>query len=165
MLPTIADAQSVGAGFTFQGTLGTHATAGGDAESVAFGLADESVTVLFGAERIHVPIRRVGGGIRSNGTVTFGSMEVRFGHTRPQRFSAYGVLGAGRGVSRPNRASSGRSAGPVTNPATLLISGAGVNRSLREGVTLIADARVVVMFEKDIVALLLPIRIGLSWRF
>jgi hypothetical protein len=163
LLPAVADGQSVGTGFTLQGTLGTHATAGGHAESVAFGLSDEGVALLVGAERIHVPVRRIGGGIRSNGTVTFGSIEARFGRTRPQRFSPYGLVGVGFGVSRPNSAG-GRFGRRINNPAKLLIFGAGLNRNLRARLTLIADARVAFMAEKDIIAVLLPVRVGLCWR-
>ena len=107
-------AQNVNASPVVNGSLGTTLTGGGHAESVGFGIADERVAVMINAERIHVPIR----GGRTNGTATFGSIEVRLGRNRSGGFSPYGLVAAGGGGWSSNSRSNSRSSlSPSHSPA------------------------------------------------
>jgi len=127
---------------------------------VGFGIADDGVTVTINAERIHVPRRR-----RANGTVTFGTVEVRFGRTRTTRFSSYSLIAVGHGVSSPNEIGYSPLQERIRNSAKLLVLGVGTNRNVREHLAIFADGRIAFIVEKDVLWWVFPIRAGLAYRF
>jgi len=167
VLSTVAPA-SARAQVSFQGGVGTNLNGGGNSQSLAggFWVADR-VGFLVGAERIHLPTEvntddNVSSATRG-GTTTFISGEVRWLPFTSTRVSPYLLAGAGRGTSRPNV--NDIFPDPVTNDATVVFSGGGIQAPITEHLSVFGDMRFMIHIERDSPYLFLPIRGGLVWRF
>ncbi len=89
---------------------------------------------------------------------------VRVGFWPDRRVTPYVVAGAGAGVSRPTV--NAEFPDPVTNDARFIFFGGGIRVSLADRLSLVADGRLQGGSEgNDGTLVLLPLRIGLAWRF
>ncbi|MGD9903946.1 MAG: outer membrane protein [Dehalococcoidia bacterium] len=161
--PGVVSAQGVALRPIVLGSVGTHLNAGGDAESVAAGLAIGRVDLLVGAERLHIPTDESSFGATRGGTSRFVSGELRGAPFTFGRTSPYVVVGAGRGTSRPTV--NERFPVAVANDAWLFFAGAGARVALTRRLSAFADLRASIQGELDTVFLLVPLRGGLAWRF
>jgi hypothetical protein len=162
--PAVAAGQGATPAFFVQGAVGTHIRGGGDTESVSAGFTPrERWDFLIGAERSHLPTELNGLSATRGGTTTFISGEVRFTLVTSRRLSPYVLASIGRGVSRPNV--NDRFPDAVSNDAWLLFYGGGVRVPLTRRFSAFAEGRAGIQGERDVIALLLPIRVGVAWRF
>lgn len=164
LLPATASGQGTGLGVTVQAAAGTHLNAGGDTQSIAVGLSPSSrVDLLISGERIHLPFERSQFGVTRGGAARFVSGEVRVFPVTFGRTSPYALASLGWGRSRPtvNDVFPNR----VTNKAWLLLFGAGARVTLTRRLSAFADVRAGVQGELDVIALLVPIRAGVAFRF
>jgi hypothetical protein len=163
LLPTTASGQSTGLGITVQAAAGTHLNAGGDVQSIAAGLSSKWVDLLVSGERIHLPFERSQFGATRGGTATFVSGEIRVFPVTFGRTSPYALASLGWGTSRPtvNDVFPDR----VSNKAWLLLFGGGARVGLTTRLSAFADVRVGIQGELDVIALLVPIRAGVAFRF
>jgi len=160
-----AAAQGTGPRLTVLGGIGTHLNGGtgGDTESLAAGLSIGRVDLLIGGERIHIPTDESAFGATRGGTSRFVTGEVRVSPLTFGRTSPYLLAGFGRGTSRPTV--NDRFPTPVTNDAWLVFAGAGARVALTGRLSGFADVRAGVQGELDSAFLLVPLRVGLAWRF
>ena len=86
---------------------------------------------------------------------------MRFALRSGERVSPYALTGAGFGVWRRNEAI----AEPLTNPAQVLFSGGGVVVPLGPHLRVSGDMGFLLLIERDVPHLFLPVRAGLAWRF
>lgn len=153
--------------FSLHFGLGSQLNDGGDLESVAFGYDWGRAGVLVNVERNHVPerVRRSAGGgsVTRGGTMTSVSGEVRYTVPAGDRLAPFIMAGFGAGVSRPNV--SGPFDDAVTNTVTTSYFGGGVRVRVRRSVEVFADARMLLVVERDTLGGRLPIRGGITWRF
>lgn len=178
LTPRLADAQPYGVQSTavrdnalhrFSVQFAAGATLqGGDVQSVSFGYSpNRQLTVLINADRSHVSTRveqfERGGAMTRGGTSTLVSGELRFEPDPDRRVSPYLLVGIGRGVSRPNvnRFFPDR----VSNSTGMLFSGVGFRVPVARNFDLVAEARVALATERDVLMLSVPIRGGIAWRF
>jgi len=168
--PTAAAGQESGR-FSVQGAFGSHLNAGGNTESVSLGFwPGARIGILVSGERTHVPtvVTRSdhGFGATRGGTAMFISGELRVSFFASRRVSPYGFGGAGRGTSRPNV--NDIFPGPVpTGGAAALFGGGGVRVAIAGHLSTFVDMRFLLQVEntEGDVLLLLPVRVGLAWRF
>ena len=172
-LPQIAAAQTVPEQprttqhFQIQAAAGS-TLEGGNTQSAAFGYSlNRHLTLLIGADRTHLPTRieqhdRTFAATRG-GTFTVLTAGLRVDFVADRRAVPYGLVGLGRGFSRPNV----NDVFPdrVTNGLTTAFSGAGVRVALARNVDLFAEALGTLSTERDSVALSVPVRGGVMWRF
>lgn len=168
--PAIAAAQGAGTRVSVQGAFGSQMNGGGNTQSLSAGFSPgERIGFLVSAERIHLPteVRRYehGFGATRGGTTTFISGEVHISPFTFNRISPYALVGAGRGVSRPNVNDLFRER--VSSNAALLFAGGGVRVPLTERLSAFADMRFVLQLDRTEsgVFLFLPVRGGVAWRF
>lgn len=163
LMPATAWGQGTGLGATVQASAGTHLNAGGDTQSIAAGLSSRWVDLLVSGERIHLPTERGAFGATRGGTARFVSGEVRVFPVRFGRTSPYALASLGWGTSRPtvNDVFPDR----VSNKAWLLLFGGGARVALTTRLSAFADVRVGIQGELDVIALLVPIRAGVAFRF
>lgn len=156
-------AQGTGPRLTVLGGAGTHLNGGGDTESIAAGLSIGWFDLLIGGERIHIPTDESAFGATRGGTSRFVTGEVRVSPWTFGRTSPYLLAGYGRGTSRPTV--NDRFPTAVTNDAWLMFGGAGARIALASRLSAFADVRAGFQAELDTVFLLVPLRVGLAWRF
>ena len=91
------------------------------------------------------------------------SGEVRVGLWPARRVTPYALAGVGAGVSRPtvNEAFPDR----VTNDVRFMFFGGGVHVPLRERLSLFGDARMLIGGEAGELLAIVPVRVGIAWRF
>ena len=168
--PAVAAAQETGIGVSVQGAAGSHLGDGGDTQSIGLGIwFDERFGVVVNAERSHVPTDVTfyddGYAATRGGTTRFVSGEFRYVPITYKRLSPYVLVGAGRGVSRPNV--NEFFPNPVSHDVMLVFPGFGVRVLLTEHLSAFADARF--MFQsregEPDAGGFGPIRAGLAWRF
>ncbi len=141
----------------------------GNIQSASIGYAPApKLMVLVSGVRIHAPTRvqyfsNGGSSATRGGTLLLVGGEVRFALPSGKRASPYVMTGAGIGVSRPNV--NDVFAEPVTNNARVLFSGGGVAVPLGRHLRVSADIALFLLGERDTIALILPLRGGLAWRF
>jgi hypothetical protein len=142
---------------------------GGDVESVSIGYAPTpKLTILVNGTRTHRPthVQYFPDGVTSatrGGTVQFVSGEVRFTPRSDERVSPYAMAGAGLGVSRPNV--NDIFPNRVTNAAYVWFSGGGLAVPLGPHLRVFGDVSALLLGERDVIRLILPLRAGLAWRF
>jgi hypothetical protein len=168
--PAVAAAQGAGTGVSVQGAFGSHIKGGGNTQTLSVGYSpDERIGFLLSAERLHLPteIKRYehGFGATRGGTTTFISGEVRLSPFMFNRMSPYGLVGVGRGISRPNV--NDIFPDPVKRNAALLFAGGGVRLTLTERLSAFADMRFMLQVDRTEtgVFLFLPVRGGVAWTF
>ncbi len=91
------------------------------------------------------------------------SGEVRFALRSGKRLSPYATAGAGGGISRPNV--NDLFPERVTNAARALFSGGGVVWRAGAHLLVAGEADFLILAERDVVGLILPVRGSLAWRF
>ncbi len=154
---------------SLQAAAGPTLMEGGNVLWTAFGYSPLSrLELLLTGERIHVPFQseRFPGGssVTRGGTLTFVSGEVRLALRPPDRVSPFAVAGIGGGVSRPNV--NAQFPDPVRHGLRVLHVGGGVRVPLRRGLSLLGDARGLLALEgNDGILAILPVRVGVAWRF
>jgi hypothetical protein len=123
------------------------------------------LTVLVSGGRTHRPtrIRQFPGGFSSapGGTLQLVGGEVRFTLRSCARAAPYALAGAGVGVWRRNEAI----AEPLTNTARALFSGGGLVVPLGPHLRVSGDVGFLLLIERDVLHLFLPLRAGIAWRF
>ena len=166
LVPCVASAQGrsvsidVAAGPTL-GDAGHHLSAG-----VGFSPTSR-VTLLLDVERTQLSSRitRTEGSFDAfrGGTVTAMSAEVRVGLGRARQVTPYVAAGFGGGVSRPtvNEVFLDR----VTNDVRFMFFGGGARVPLADRLSLFGDARLLVGAEAGELLAMLPVRVGIAWRF
>lgn len=168
--PAVAAGQDAGLGVFVQGAVGSHLGDGGDTQSIGLGISfGKRFAVVVNAERSHVPSDVTfyddGYAATRGATTTFVSGEFRYVPVTYQRLSPYVLVGAGRGVSRPNV----NQFFPVrvTHNVMLVCPGFGARVRLAEHLDAFADLRI--MFQSRAgepdAGVFGPIRSGLAWRF
>jgi len=168
--PAVAAAQKTGIGVTVQGGAGSHLGDGGDTQSIGLGISfGERFGVVVNAERSHVPTDVTffpdGYAATRGATTTFVSGEFRYVPITYKRLAPYVLVGAGRGVSRPNV--NAFFPDPVEHDVMLVFPGIGARVQLTDHLSAFADIRL--MFQsrsgEPDAGGFGPIRGGLAWRF
>ena len=166
--PSVVRAQSGTPSFSVEAAAGPTLVDAGHSLSAAFAysvlprvtlLADVQQTQLYSRSTRHDR----GASHFRGGTMTAVSGEVRV-HLRPaHRVTPYLLAGLGAGVSRPtvNEVFPDR----VSNRARFTFAGAGVWVPLRERLSLFGDARVLIGTEAGEMLAVIPLRVGMAWRF
>ena len=135
-------------------------------QSVSIGYSPTpKLTVLASGGRTHLP-RHVkqfpDGSFREpGGTLRFVSGEMRFALRSGERVTPYALAGAGFGVWRRNEAI----AEPLTNAALVVFSGGGLLVPVGRHLRVTGDVGFLLLIERDVPHLFLPVRAGLAWRF
>ena len=153
---------------SIHGAAGTNLTGGGHSVSASLGLAaGQHVEFLISAERNHLPtdVDRFVDGFSATrgGTTTFVSGEVHFVPLTFRRISPYGLVGIGRGTSRPNV--NELFPDVVENDATMFFAGGGVRFPVTNRFSAFVDVRFVMQEEAGELGAFNPIRGGVTWRF
>jgi hypothetical protein len=168
LLPTVASAQSLAPSVSIQAAAGPTIVDTGHHMSAAVGFSPMSrVTLLVDVQRTHLSSRSTrserGSGAFRGGTMTAVSGEVRVGLWPAHRVTPYVLAGLGAGVSHPtvNEAFPD----PVTNDVRFMFFGGGVHVPLRERLSLVSDARLLVGAEAGETLAIIPVRVGIAWRF
>ncbi len=171
LLPaTFAAAQATGVGVSVQGAAGSHLGDGGDTQSIGLGLSfGRRFGVVVNAERSHVPTDVTfyddGYAATRGATTTFVSGEFRYVPITYKRLAPYVLVGAGRGVSRPNV--NAFFPDRVEHDVMLVFPGFGARVRLTEHLDGFADLRL--MFQSRAgepdAGVFGPVRGGLAWRF
>jgi hypothetical protein len=146
--------------------VGTHLNEGGNLQAASFGYSPaRAFMLLVNVERNHIPteVSSDGLGATRGGTLTTVSGEVRWTPGHGTRIAAFMSAGGGAGRSQPNV--NDLFPDRVTNTATVVYAGGGVLFPFRAGLAATVDAKVAMVAERDSVALLVPFRAGVSWRF
>jgi hypothetical protein len=138
----------------------------GNVQSVSIGYSPTpKLSVLVSGGRAHkVPrVRQFPDGFsrEPGGTLRFLSGEVRFTLRSGDRVSPYAQAGAGSGVWRRTEAI----AEPLTNAAHVVFSGGGLVVPLGSHLRVSGDVGFLLLIERDVPHLFLPVRAGLAWRF
>ena len=97
------------------------------------------------------------------GTMTAVSGEVRVGLWPAHRATPYVLAGFGAGESRPTVNETFPD--PVTNDVRFMFFGGGVHVPLRDRLSLMADARLLIGAEAGETLAIAPVRVGIAWRF
>jgi hypothetical protein len=165
---TVASAQSLAPSVSIQAAAGPTIVDTGYHVSAAVGFSPMSrVTLLLDVQRTHLSSRSTrserGSGAFRGGTMTAVSGEVRVGLWPAQRVTPYVLAGLGAGVSQPtvNEAFPDR----VTNDVRFMFFGGGIHVPLRERLSLFSDARLLVGAEAGETLAIVPVRVGIAWRF
>lgn len=155
---------------SLEGGAGLQVHYQGSTQSVALGFApSRNLTLLVGAQRSYVEdrITRYENGYDSErgSTEHLITAEVRYAFFTSQRVSPYVLVGAGRGISRPN----------VTDyfpdkkerGIQAFFYGGGVRIPVRPRLDAFVDARIVMAVEarSDYFGVRFPVRAGMAWRF
>ena len=168
LVPSVAAGQTPGARFRADAAAGLLVNDKGNTVSAAFAYAPaRRLELVLNVERIHVPFQRHeyenGFSVSRGGTLTFVSGDVRFVPVPEARVSPFVLVGGGAGQSRPNV--NDEFSDPVTNALRVMYAGGGVRVPFGRGLSVSADARVVVGLERDVALLMIPIRAGVAWSF
>jgi len=166
--PAVAGAQSVTPSVSIQAAAGPTIVDPGHNVSAAVGFSPASrVTVFVEVLRTQLSSRftssEQGSSAFRGGTMTAVSGEVRVGLFPAARVNPYVLVGAGAGVSRPtvNDMFPDR----VTNNARFMSFGGGVQVALQGRLSLFGDVRMLVGVEADDLLAIVPVRVGIGWRF
>ena len=155
--------------WSVEGAVGVQLGYTGTIQSVAFGFAPtRSLTLLVGAERSRtddeIEFYPDGYASERGGLVEFVSAELRYAFIASRRVSPYAVVGAGRGVERPNVNEFFPHG--IDRPIVAIYYGAGVRIPLHRRLDASADWRFIVTGDDAAeMAVLGPLRAGLAFRF
>jgi hypothetical protein len=164
----VASAAS-GQSLALQGSAGPTLIDSGYNAAAAIGFSPNSrLTVLVGAERTHLSSRvtsdgRGGGSAFRGGTFTMAAAELRVELRGRDRVSPYVLGGVAAGVSRPNVNETFPD--PITNNVRAFFFGGGIHVPLGERISVFGDARMIVGAEAGELLAILPVRVGVAWRF
>jgi opacity protein-like surface antigen len=158
-----------GQSLMIQGAAGPTVNDAGHSLSAGIGFSPTShLTVLIDVEQAHLSSRftsdgRGGGSAFRGGTFTLAAAELRASLRPHRRVSPYVLAGVGAGVSRPNvnHVFTDR----ITNRATAVFFGGGIDVPLQERFSVFADARIILGAEVDVLIAIAPIRGGVAFRF
>ena len=170
LIPAVVTGQtSTAARLSLQAAAGPTVIGGGHALSAALGFSPVSrLDLLVNVERVHLPfeLERLAGGYSTTrgGTLTFVSGELRVALMAVDRVSPFLLVGAGGGSSHPNV--NAQFPDRITNDLRVLFVGGGVRVPLRQRFNLVGDVRGLLALENDDgVIAILPVRLGVAWRF
>lgn len=155
--------------FSVQLGAGPLLNSGGHTLSAAFGFSPISrLDFVVNVERDHLPFKEesFGGSFSRTrgGTFTTVSGEVRASVLPPHRASPYGFAGIGVGESRPTV--NDAFPDPVRNDLRVMYFGGGLRVPIRGGLSVFGDARAMLALEGgDGLMGIVPVRVGLAWRF
>jgi hypothetical protein len=155
--------------WSVEGAAGVQLSSTGTIQSVAFGFAPtRSLTLLIGAERSRtedeIEFYADGYASERGGLVEFVSAELRYAFFASKRVSPYAVVGAGRGVERPNV----NELFPYGVDRTIVVIyyGAGARIPLHRRLDAFADWRLIITGDDAAeMAVLGPLRFGIAFRF
>ena len=168
-LPSLAVAQTAGvrsgdSRFSLQGSVGPTMIDGGHSLSAGLGYSPTpKLTLVLSAERDHLNYRDDGFSKFRGGTMLFVGGEVRFEPLAGKAVSPFVTAGLGVGIGQPNVAPGFEER--VTNSVRTQFVGGGVSVPLSQDVSVVAEARFMLVHERDSVAGLFPVRAGIAWRF
>jgi hypothetical protein len=168
LVPGVVSAQSLSPSVSIQAAAGpTIVDAGHNVSaSVAFSPVSR-VTLLVDVQRTQLSSRTTrserGSSSFRGGTMTAVSGEVRVGLWPAHRLTPYVLAGFGAGESRPtvNEAFPDR----VTNDVRFMFFGGGVHVPLQGRLSLVGDARLLIGAEAGETLAVVPVRVGIAWRF
>ena len=155
--------------WSIEGAAGVQLAYTGTIQSIAFGFAPtRSLTLLIGAERSRtedeIEFYPDGYGSERGGQVEFVSAELRYAFFANKRVSPYAVVGAGRGVERPN-INEFFPYGVDRNIAVIYYGG-GARIPIHRCLDAFADWRLVITGDDAAeMAVLGPLRAGVAFRF
>jgi hypothetical protein len=168
LVPAVVGAQSLTPSVSIQAAAGPTVVDTGHHVSAAVGFSPmPRVTLLLDVQRTQLSSRSTrgerGSGVFRGGTMTALSGEVRVGLWPAHRVTPYVLAGLGAGVSQPtvNEAFPDR----VTNGVRFVFFGGGVHVPLRERLSLVGDARLLAGAEAGETLAIVPVRVGIAWRF
>lgn len=168
-IPSLAVAQTAGAHssdnkFSLQASVGPTMIDGGHSLSAGVGYSPTpKLTFVLSAERDHLNYRDDGFSRFRGGTMLFVGGEVRFEPLPGKAVSPFVTAGLGAGIGRPNVAPGFEER--VTNSVRTQFVGGGVSVPLSQDLSVVAEARFMLVHERDSVAGLFPVRAGIAWRF
>ena len=169
LIPASASAQSLGSSVSIQGAVGPTIVDPGHNVSAAVGFSPVSrVTLLLDVQRTHIPSRITrhehGTSAFRGGTLTAVSGEARVSLFPSDRVTPYALAGLGGGISRPNVNATFPSR--VKNSAGFIFFGGGVLVPVRERLSIFGDVRMMAGAEgAEGMLAMIPVRVGVSWRF
>ena len=162
--PGLAAAQTSDPKFSVQFSAGPTMIDGGHSVAAGFGVAPIPQLTFVGAvQRDHLDFRQTASSAFRGGTVKTVSGEARYEPVPRLRVSPFVTVGMGWGESTPNV--EGPFTTPVTNTARTLFAGGGLRIPLNRQISLIGEARIMLVEENDDVSGIAPLRLGLAWRF
>jgi Outer membrane protein beta-barrel domain len=155
--------------WSVEGAVGVQIDYTGTFQSVAFGFAPtRRVTLLIGAERSRtddqIEFYADGYASERGGLVEFVSAQLRYAFFANRRVSPYAVVGAGRGVERPNV----NEFFPygIDRHVVVIYYGAGARIPVHRRLDVFTDWRLIVTADDAAeMAVLGPLRAGLAFRF
>ena len=166
LLPGMASAQTSSGHdpkFSVQFTAGPTMIDGGSSVAAGAGFAPiPQLTFVGSVQRDHLNFRDSPFAFRG-GTITTVSGEARYEPLPRLKVSPFVAAGMGWGQSEPNV--EGPFTNPVTNRARTLFAGGGVRIPLNQQLSLIGEARIMLVEEANDVSGLAPLRFGVAWRF
>ena len=167
ILPAFASAQTSSAHdpkFSVQFTAGPTMIDGGHSVAAGMGFAPiPQLTFVGSVQRDHLNFRQDQFSAFRGGTITTVSGEARYEPLPRLRVSPFVNAGMGWGQSEPNV--QGPFTNPVTNRARTVFAGGGVRIPLNQQLSLIGEARMMLVEEENEVSGLAPLRFGLAYRF
>jgi hypothetical protein len=155
--------------WSVEGAAGLQLDYGGTIQSVGFGFAPtRSLTLLVGAERSRIEdeiaVYPDGYSSTRGGLVEFVSAELRYAFFANKRVSPYGVVGAGRGVERPNVNEFFPHG--VDRNIVAIYYGAGARMPIHRRLDAFVDWRLIITGDDAAEMFVLgPVRGGLAFRF
>jgi hypothetical protein len=168
LVPAVASAQSVTPSVSIRAAAGPTIVDRGHNVSAAVGFSPVSrVTLFVEVQRTQLSSRftssEQGSSAFRGGTMTAVSGEARVGLFPATRVTPYVLVGAGVGVSRPtvNDLFPDR----VTNNARFVSFGGGVHVPLHGRLSLFGDLRMLIGVEAGDLLAIVPVRVGIGWRF
>ena len=166
ILPSVTSAQSSSAGdpkFSVQFTAGPTMIDGGHSLAAGVGFAPiPQLTFVGSVQRDHLNFRDNPFAFRG-GTITTVSGEARYEPLPRLKVSPFVTAGMGWGESEPNVA--GPFTNPITNRARTVFAGGGVRIPLNQQLSVIGEARLMLVEDGDDVSGIAPLRFGIAWRF
>jgi hypothetical protein len=155
--------------WSIEGAGGVQLDYTGTIQSVAFGFAPtRSLTLLIGAERSRtddeIEFYPDGYASERGGLVEFVSAELRYAFFANRRVSPYAVVGAGRGVERPNINEFFPHG--IDRTIVVIYYGAGARIPIHRRLDAFADWRLIITGDDAAeMAVLGPLRAGIAFRF
>lgn len=150
--------------FSVQFTAGPTMIDGGHSVAGGFGFAPiPQLTFIATAQRDHLDFRQTPSSVFRGGTITTVSGEARYEPLPRLRVSPFVTAGMGWGQSEPNV--EGPFTNPITSNARTVFAGGGLRIPINRQVSLIGEARIMLVEENNDVSGIAPLRVGLAWRF
>jgi outer membrane protein with beta-barrel domain len=167
IVPGIASAQTSTENdpkFSVQFTAGPTMIDGGHSVAAGFGFAPiPQLTLVATAQRDHLDFRQTPFSAFRGGTITTVSGEARYEPLPRSRVSPFVTAGMGWGESTPNV--EGPFTSRVSNSASTAFAGGGLRIPINRQLSVIGEARFMLVAEKDDITGIAPLRIGVAWRF